>query len=413
MTQPSDSGVGGAIRKLLASETKPSSEATYARELGLYMSTTEEKRRVVDERLMAIVKLPPAKFRTTADVQKVAKRLAVEQSNVYRLLTRIREHGPISGLLPGYRIKPKSGIARDGFGEPVDGWISAALRDRPGVSIPEVGRLLASKAKLQSARDPASPVTLPGPTSLRRRIEALRAQGNIGGDVMKVGGSILIDQCLVDLAVLDRSDEGGPMERRRVVVTVVFDVPSDLMLGIGVFMERDPLRGLSAALTDLKARVPALADEGIGFVSQPLRIEWIVPEELLPFVDEVEHRTAIVRPDIDLDLTIKHSSLVGVDLRRLLGGRIGPFDLIAGSRKVMLEQEAVGTPSLHGDLLTLAAAETALTFAAEERNRRQMAAVTEADRRPPKSDEAEPADFVKTLGFVFETMIASAPPVQT
>lgn len=405
MEQSSDRSVGEAIRQLLASETKASSGATYARELGLYMSASDAKRHVVDERLMALADLPPAKFRTTADVIAVARRLVVEQSNVYRLLTRVREHGPVSGLLPGHRVKPKSGIAKDGFGEPVDGWIIDALRDRPGISIPEVGRLLESKAKLLTARDPASRPNLPGATSLRRRVQALRSQGAIGGGVVDAGGSILIDQCPIDLVVPIRWEKDGPAVPHRVVATVVLDVGSNLLLGIGASAEGDPLEGLSAALTDLRTRVPALAGEGIGFVRQPLRIEWIVPAILLAFVRGVENSAASVEPHVDLDLKVTDDAWTGLDLQLHLGGRIGPFDLIARPRPEALDQDGVPARSLHDELLTLDAAGTALKFAAAERNRHRVRAMTETDLRSGEPSQKHAADFSAAMDFLFETVI--------
>ncbi len=405
MEKTSERGVGEAIRQLLASETKTSSGAAYERELGLYMSASEEKRQVVVERLMALADLPPPKSRTTADILAVAKRLVVEQSNVYRLLTRIREHGPVSGLLPGYRVKRKTGVASDGFGEPVDGWISDALRDRPGVSIPQIGKLLADKATLRSARDPESRVDLPGPTSLRRRVQALRAQGAIGGDVMETGGAILIDQCPIDLVIPERRDDGGTTASHRVVMTAVLDVRSNLMLGVGVCAEGNPLEGLSAALTDLRTRVPALAADGIGFVRQPSRIKWIVPAVLLAFVAEVENSAVLVEPDIDLDLTITDDAWTGLELQRHLGGRIGPFELIARVRQEAVARDEVGARTPREELLTLTAAETALTFAAAERNRHRVEAVTEDERRSGERHEAEAVDFVETMDFLFENVI--------
>ncbi|WP_214292979.1 hypothetical protein, partial [Escherichia coli] len=75
------------------------------------MAAGDEKRRVIDHRLLAFADLPSEQDRTLPDILAVATRLGGAQSNVYRLLKRIRTHGPVSGLMPRNKLKPKSGMA--------------------------------------------------------------------------------------------------------------------------------------------------------------------------------------------------------------------------------------------------------------------------------------------------------------
>ncbi len=399
MDDPAHRPVTKTIRRLLESETGRATEDEYQRELGLYMAAGGEKRRVIDHRLRAFADLPAAKKRTIADVVVVAKRLGGAQSNVYRLLKRIQADGPVSGLMPRNRLKPKSGVAADGFGPPVDGWIAEALLSKPDASISEIAKTLSSKAKLQKAQDPADALTLPSLASVRRRVQALRSQGTNTSLMGLLGETLLIDQCPTDIVVKVPPGGRGRPELRRVFVVMVLDASSSTVLGVGAFVDGDTVRGLTAALRDLKTRIVMLALRGVWFAGPPSKIRWMVSDDLIPFVVDVEKRASSVKPSVDLACYVVEDGRVGRELYRHLGGRIKDFALLARNPDdvVTASDDIVRRPDDEG-IFTLAGAEAALRSAATRRDGERIDGIPKS--RPKRMSAA--AAFSETTRRLFE-----------
>jgi len=315
------------------------------------------------------------------------------------LLNRIQADGPVSGLMPRNRLKPKSGVATGGFGNPVDDWIAEALRSKPDASISEIAKMLSSKAKLQKAQDPADALTLPSLASVRRRVQTLRSQGTTTDLMGLLGESLLIDQCPTDIVVKVPPGGRGRSELRRVFVAMVLDASSSTVLGVGAFVDGDTVRGVAAALRDLKKRTVMLALRGVWFAGPPSKIRWMVSDDLIPFVADVEEEASSVEPSIELACYVVEDGRVGRELYRHLGGRIEDFALLARNPDdvVTASDDIVRRPDDEG-IFTLSGAEAALRSAATRRDRERIDGIPKS--RPKRMSAA--AAFSETTRRLFE-----------
>lgn len=405
MDEPTSVSVTATIRRLLEDETKRPGNDAYEDELGLYMAAGDEKRRVIDDRLKAFADLPKEDDRTVADIGAVATRLGGAQSNVYRLLKRIRTHGPVSGLMPRNKLNARSGVAAGGFGEPVDGWIADAMRSRPDIGISEIAGLLSSKARLLQARDAGGSVALPSLASIRRRVQALRTEGRTGQGLELLGRSLLIDRCPTDIIVKAPPVGGGRPELRRVSVAVVLEVQTGAVLGLGAFIDGNAVLGIAAALRHLKTRTTMLALDGAWFAGPPSRVVWMVSDDLVPFARDVADRAAAIAPPVELVCHVVEDARPGRELYRSLGGRIGPFELLArASAEAEVHSHDIARRPSDEDVFTLSGAQSALRAAAMRRDRRWIDGIPKS--RPKRLGAA--MAFRDSIGLMFEPVLVGA-----
>jgi hypothetical protein len=396
---------GGTERPYPAAE---SVQDAVRREMARYLAAPKEKRLVLETRLEAISRLPAPAHRRVADVAAVAERLGLASSNVYRLLKRVSDHGPVSGLLPGFRVTERSGAASTGFGSPVDGWIEDAMRARPDVTIAEIAKMLASKARLLEARDRSSAVILPGLGPLRRRVHALRATGATGsseGDAL--GESILIDQCLVDLTLVSHESEKHS-DYAQAAVTFVFDAPSSMILGASIHGQPDSAFGLRRALDDMERRMVAMSGLGFEVSPAPSSVRWVVPGELLSLAAKIEPALVRSGSSVHFEALAGGRDKSGQEIYRHLGASFGPFKLLL-SAPTASDRSPEVEPSLAFELtITHDEARKAFTFAVDDRNRRKIESMRTTD--VPLADGSHGRSLVTSLRQMLDPVIEGVPP---
>lgn len=411
MDEASDSfDVERAVAALIPDGSEVDVKAVLERELGLYLAAPDEKRRVVEERLRAINHLPKPKDRTLKDVIAVGAELGIQQANVYRLLKRIETYGPVTGLLPGHRTKAKTGAAKDGFGEPIDGLIAAAMRDQPDVTITRISKLLRSKAALAANSDQGGAFTVPGPALLRRRIHFLRGAGTTGmADARSLGKSILIDQCFVGAMVLFARGEDERPEARHASMTVIMDVPSSLILGIGVFAEKDSAGGLIAALDDLRNRVRDLAEVGLEVEESPSTIRWVIPDALVSAARAVVKIAEDFEPSVDLVAMTEKEAYPGLELYRHIGENLGPFRLQPRPSNIRRTDWSGSPASTEIALPGLVTAERSFAYEADQRNARRLSGMSETELSGQGKAQARgrAEGFSAALGRLFEPVVTA------
>lgn len=366
------SDISVMVMKMMTVDGKEPDPDAVRREMSIYFAAPFEKREAVEKRIWAIASLPPLSKRTKADVIAAGELMGVEQSNVYRLLKRVGEYGPVTGLLPGYRAKKKDGAATVGFGEPVDGWIAEAMRARPDIPIAEMSKLLATKAKLLQARNSGVAIALPSQGPLRRRLQALRSEGATGVDGTRpLGESILIDYCMVDLGVSVVDRRSGRLDLHYASAIFIVDMPSSIILGMGIFVADDYAGGLAAAVQDMRRhRLRGLAAEGLEFASRPSTVRWAVPDEMLSAAGDIEQSLHDTPPPIRLELLVGDDGRPGQQIYRHLGGRIGPFELLVRSTTANASDHRRN--SIEHVIYGMQRAYEVLAFEAKDRNRRKI-----------------------------------------
>ncbi|WP_242416538.1 hypothetical protein [Sphingomonas panni] len=401
-----------AVRRAIVAMTEGREESLRARvieeETALFLSLPMPRRREVAARLITLSELPNA--RTVEDVDRAAKRIGVERSNVYRLLKRVETLGPVSGLVPGRRAAPRPSAARDGFGEPIDGWIDERLRERPDASMAEVQRMIESRVLALPATAPdGSRLRVPPPSAVQRRVHALRAAGirkPIGQ--ASTGAAMIIDYCPLN-AILTSTSRSGERRMRRANAVVIVDVPTSFVLGAGLFADIDLEYGIEQAVRHMvRDGIPSLADAGIRIASRPERIRWRIPRGMLDVVRQVVRVAEASDPPVRIDADHGASGRPGLDAHRMLGRSLGEFRFRPrrSLRAAECVEDFVGTADLEIEGLDMA--NRVFGFAAVQRNLAMIASMDENDgprRRARRQDDAI-ASMTETMRALFASVQA-------
>jgi hypothetical protein len=399
----SDQGVEGARRAIAVLAAGPESEAReqlIEREMALYLKLPEAKRREVDVRLAALAAMP-ADVRTVADVLEAAQRMKVKRSNVYRLLKRIEELGPVGGLVPGRRARERASTKKSGFGEPFDGWIEELLRNRPDASIAEIQRMVTSRIRLLPAgQADGSSVRGPTQSALHRRINELRGRGiRAEGALEAVGASVVIDYCPLNATVFWL--DGGRYAHRLAQAVLIIDTASSLILGAGIFLERNVAAGLVKALDHMaREGLPVLVREGVRLADRLERIRWIVSPDLADAAARAHGIAEDLVPPVRLD--VDWGGRPGVELHRQIGNAVGPYHFHPRTPAADGSSDWEQRSSIDFEVPSLEHATGMLEFEAAIRNHDVMAVMNEVGRSRERSQPDETTErWLGTVDLLF------------
>lgn len=271
-----------------------------------------DDRAMVPSRLDALLRFRDAGSGVSAAA--AAEEIGVSRPNLYRMVRRMDEVGPIRGLLRAH-AKKRPSKARDGLGGEMDRLVLATLKVDPAASLSDVQRALFSSME-EVAPDLRRPV--PHESTLRRRLNVLRgARAALPDRNAGLGAHLLLDRCVISASI-------GP-DGRQAWLTALVDLETRMILGASVGPD-DPKAALSSLLVDASVRAAMLADEGVPFAKRWLTLEWVVPDQLRSRVAEVGSAVpADRRPRIDP--VTKGSRRTGVRLTRILSNVFGRFGL--------------------------------------------------------------------------------------
>ena len=285
-------------------------------EEAIFLSLPPEKQKAVIDRLTRLDEYlqMPNPSRSSAD--EVAAELGIARRTLYHLLGKLREHGPVRGLAPGYRIKRRPSVATEGLGEPAESVLIDELGKNPEVRL---GRIVIAINRACAAVG----VSAPAEADIRRRLHELRrrsasASEDIAG--REFGRSILIDQSAIDLAILhfDR--------REQAVVTLIIDRQTRIIFGVGVASGDGILMGLEGALFDANyRRLPALARQALPVAPRLEEVEWVVPPGKEGSGEDWIRAAAQTHPGLKLTATDHRPKRHGNALLRLMGDKLGIF----------------------------------------------------------------------------------------
>lgn len=300
-----------------------------AREMAVFIGLPDDQRKLVSDRLLAFWNYRNDPTSTT--VSGLAKTVKTGRANVYRLMERMSEIGPIRGLVPQYRAKGRASNARDGFGEPWDAWIAEALGSDPGMSIANIGRRLDEMRRADKDLISSQP---PSPTALKGRIKHLRRTPSTPMERTPIGRRLLIDSCRINVSIFEP-------RKRSWWITCVVDLDTGIVCGLGLYNEFDG-DGIVAALSDMRRRLPDMARE-VAMTDRIADVEWVVPNGMLAAAEKAGTALpASRRPRIEL--ISRSEARPGVRLVRLIGDRIGAHRLI--TRTSLWRPTAKSKPSL-------------------------------------------------------------------
>lgn len=359
------------------------------------LRATAAQRDVVRKRLSALV---DARFdEVPGAIARAAEAIGTTRPNVYRLLDRMEEMGPVSALVPQNRRARRPSIARDGFGQPIDGWIEDVLKRDPEAPIAEIDRVV--RANAADLAPQGSTLEPPATSSLKRRVHALRASlASKADDPPLIGREILIDSCRINI---DLGRAVGPARVTVPGMVVAIDERAKVVIGFGLWFEGVE-EGYEALALDVARRLPALVDSRARIAQAFETVRWVVPPELQSRADQIgSDLPASRRPRFGL---VPHGDRrSGARLVSLIGDRIGDIMLLVrpsgddgGPRRTHVRQ-------MHG-APNLAAATYIVSTAVEEWNAARLAGLTPgiggAVAAARRNASALSGDFARMLASV-------------
>jgi len=268
------------------------------------------KQAAVISRLRALDEYLAAPEQTASDAARLAATLSMSERNFYRLVSKLRERGPVLGLAPGYRTQRRSSAASDGLGKVADVALERLLETSSDASWKD-----AVNEVLEACRNAGT--SPPSQAAIRRRLLALRAESQHRENRGFFGEKWLMDQSAVSLRLV----EGA--EVRQAVATLLVDRRTRLIAGAGCVSSTSPESGVVTALEDAWSRVPLFAREELNLAVRPRDITWVVPEGM-------SGRGFVMSYGVSSTPSTgprRH----GERLLRLIGGKLGPFALLIRS----------------------------------------------------------------------------------
>jgi hypothetical protein len=384
-----------AITRRLATDEK-----TIGVQLELLDGLDPNRRTLVVDRLRVIDRFLGS-GRTATDARSAANDLGVGVRNLYRLIARMEEVGPVAGLIPGYRA-PKNVTADDeAENETIDAWLTKFLQTASAPSRARAEAYLQGRVDAYNEFHPDGPVMeLPGPVAIAARVDALkRAGASVAGVV--IGESILVDQ-----VVLSPTVKG--LRPQSVAATFVLDRATSTILGVGFSALPDEHGdGLDSALHDLSKRALYLAAAGLQF--SPIRdLEWIVPPGLVEVADsavDAAKRLTAQGPKPRLSVVEEGDRRHAVRIVAILGNGLGRLRFLT---RAALDPDRREDASLSGSpedgIEKIESVHEALLKAAARWNEGRIQILD-----PIRFANLEPGaqDLIKTLRSVFEPVLAA------
>ena len=297
----------------------------------LFLSLPAEKRDVVLQRLEVLdgyLSLPEP---SVARADEAAARLGISRRTFYHLLGKLKAHGPVKGLALGFRLNRRPSVARDGLSGTAEEVLAEAFNKDP-----EVRAGVAYRTVVQACERAGA--TPPKETEVRFRLHELRrAQRSLVAKEARVGASLLVDQCYIDLVSTTH-----PRERRQVMVTLIVDRITKLILGYGVSLEEQDASPLESALHNAQQkRLPEFAEVGLDFAAAPTALEFIVPPGFEGLGSAWQDQVRARFPGIDLAVNDAGPLRHGFALVRLLGDRLGAYSFRTRARPAEANLESM------------------------------------------------------------------------
>lgn len=292
-------------------------EASSASELRALMALPPGKQEAVLKRLDVIHRYLENSPPTTADADAAAGELEMQRRNFYKLLDKLRRHGPVAGLSPGYKAQRTQLAAKDGLGEVADLAISKVLEAN------EKARLGKVIAAVEEACRVAK-VDIPSTAAVRRRLNVLRAPGKLPHNQgrwikrRRFGRTIVVDQSALFLPVKYGS------EIEYAVATFVLDQETRLVLGLGVARPSDAGAGLSWALEDAEDRQKQTPGGAFETAERLEEILWVLP----PGMEGLGSTWLVSLRMVSGTISSKGERRYGSALLPLLGGTFGGYSLM-------------------------------------------------------------------------------------
>ena len=274
-----------------------------------------KKSAVVEERLRALDKCVGRGRELTKSINEAAIVLQSSQRQIYRLLARLREFGPVLGLSPGTFRTGRSEVARGGLSDVAEEVLAARLKENPR----------ASQASLEAAiseRCLALGLEPPTQYAVRQRVLQLRAEGK-ARPVSPFGAKLVLDQIKIDLNVNVAEGKSLPS-----IATLLMDEGLGLVLGGGLnhSVGTGDL-GILIATANTSEALARLGRFEIEIAPRLEQLTWVVPPLLEESSALAGKRGRSPRNKARLKIVRSGPKRHGIEIIRIIGDRLGPYRL--------------------------------------------------------------------------------------
>jgi hypothetical protein len=286
-------------------------EATFLGNQATLLALPAATQAAVVQRLRVLDRYLGVAEPTAADAAQMAQALGMSERNFYRLVGKLRDHGPVAGLAPNFRVRQRPSAAADGLGEVAETALERLLQANEDARWKDVVDEVLSTCRLAGLEPPSS-------AAIRRRLLALRAEGRLREAGEKIFGETwLMDQTAISLTV-----QNGEAVRYA-VVTLLIDRQTKLIAGAGLLSEENAESGVVSALADAWSRVPRFAAADLNVASKIREFHWVLPENVsgsgFMLMRGITQKSGLGPR--------RH----GEAIFRLLGNRLGPYTLLIRS----------------------------------------------------------------------------------
>lgn len=321
-----------AVRGLLAKYVAAGADEDV--EIALLISLPAAKQQIVLDRLAVMDRYLSQPQPTVEEAEKAAASLGMAKRNFYRLLSKLKELGPVRGLSPKFRNSPAAFPVHSGLSELAEEVVRAFVTGDSNLKMTDMIELVMDRSR-QAGEAPPSAATI------RRRVEVLRREGLAVRHDARLGRRIVIDQVTIDLPVR------FPAGVERPIATFIIDRDTLVILGAGLAQSKAAGAGFQRALRDLeRGRLADLADlTAIPFAKQIEGIDWVVDQGLDSRVAMVERDSRLLTPTLDFSIHLGGQRRSGKLLTKLLGDRLGTLQFMLKPRVTRLA-ESPETPTI-------------------------------------------------------------------
>ncbi len=335
-------------------------------ELALLASLSADKQATVFKRLSVLDGYLAKTSPTSADADLAAAQIGVARRQLYRLLAKVSEVGPVRALSPGYRNVERSAPSKDGLPEPIEAIVRQTLFGQPDAKIAQI------EAAVREECNRFEDLSFPGQTAIRRRVHALRRLALVPRPKDGVGARIAVDQVCLDLTI---HTAGNP---RLSIATFIIDRDTRLILGAGLTAQDGVGQGLADAVKDADRRLAGFQRKSLLVAGQITELMWIVPPGLERFADSISSGDLPAGRKPVIDVVGAGPRRHGDAILRLLGDKIGRFRF---RRNVELTDE----PPLSGEIpVYLDDGQRLLGFTIDSWNDRILSDITQGPKICPK-----------------------------
>lgn len=290
-------------------------------EMARFRALPPEQRELIEARIGALIEYLSLRRPSVDDADIVAGRLGTKRRNLYRILARMREFGPIIALTPNARSKVAPSKSAAGLDPIAEKALSEMLRAQPDAGLRRV--MSAITEAYAAAGSEGKP---PSESTVRRRLIVLRGAGGLPGGgwdaSREFGRRVLVDHSAV-------ASKAHGIDAN-LALTFIVDIETRLVIGCGHAELGDQASGLSAAVQHARER-DDLVIGAFGVAKAPRHIEWIVSDDLLRY--ESEWGPDAARGDTVATVTAIEPVTTGARrhgqrLVRLLGAQFDTFTLM-------------------------------------------------------------------------------------